>query len=67
MKFADEHPDNPYAQAFRVEARKAKSALSDAKHFLRQALGLTALEARKGAEAELATHAKSMRPKVEVG
>lgn len=63
--FANDHPDNPYAQQFQVETRKIKSALADAKHYLRQALGLTALEARQGAQRELATHARALRPSVD--
>jgi len=45
--------------------RKAKSALAEAKHYLRQALGMAAIEAREGAEREMASHATAMRPDVE--
>lgn len=62
---AEENPDNTYAAEFKREVRRAKSALSDARHFLRQALGLSALEARRGAERELATHARALRPSVD--
>jgi hypothetical protein len=63
-EFADANPDNPYAAAFAAEIRKAKAALVDGMHNLRQALGLTALDAREGAERELAAHAGAMRPDV---
>lgn len=61
-KFAADNPDSPYAAEFKVQIRKASSALSDAKHAFRQALGLVALEARRGAEDEMRTHHAAMRP-----
>ena len=64
-ELADLNPDNPYAQCFAVEVRKAKSALAEAKHYLRQALGMAAIEAREGAEREMTSHATAMRPDVE--
>lgn len=64
-ELADLNPDNPYAQCFAVEVRKAKSALADARHYLRQTLGMAAMEAREGAEREMTSHAGAMRPDVE--
>ena len=64
-EFASDNPDNSHAAAFAVEVRKAKSALAEAKHYLRQALGMAAIEAREGAEREMASHATAMRPDVE--
>lgn len=63
-EFAYQNDDNPQALAFKQEVRKAASALADARHAFRQALGLTALEARQGAERELAAHGKALRPDV---
>lgn len=64
VEFAHVNPDQPYAHLFAQEVRKARSALVEAMHALRQALGLVAVEAREAAQAETARVKREQRPEV---
>lgn len=66
QEFAHANPDNPRASEFAQQVRRAKSALVEARHAFRQALGLVAVEAREAAAADAARVKRAQRPEAAI-